>query len=238
MLDVLIVEDSADEKETLERCILRYGGEHGETFRITWMQSALEFMEARPTADIIFMDIDMPGLTGMEAAEHLRTYDTATPLVFVTNLAQYAVHGYAVDAVDFIVKPVEYGPFSLRMMRVMRVLSRRSARMIRISVPGEGTRAFPASDVLFIDIDGHYLRYHLAGGEELRLRGSMKQAEEDCAGLPFVRISNSELVNADHVLRVRRDNVELDSGETLWFSRARRHDAQERIVRLMGERRR
>ena len=237
MYDVLIVEDDAQAAEALGGCLARYGQEKGLAFRVSWLASALEFMERRPQADLIFMDIDMPGLTGMEAAEDLRSYDSETPLVFVTNLAQYAVHGYAVDATDFIVKPVEYGPFSLRMARVMRVLERRASRR-PISVPTkEGMRLFAAGDVVYVEVDGHYLRYHLADGSEARTRGTMRQVEEDLRDEAFVRVANGLLVNAQHVRQLRRDEIVLSTGEVLWFSRARRKEAQAQIVRLLGERR-
>ncbi len=66
------------------------------------------------------MDIDLPGINGMEAAQLLREENATTPLIFVTNLAQYAVKGYQVDALDFMVKPVGYGDFAMRMGRAMR----------------------------------------------------------------------------------------------------------------------
>lgn len=233
MYRVLIVENDAAEKAVLEQCVLRYGEEHGITFAVSWTPSALEFVEARPQADLIFMDIDMPGLTGMEAAESLREYDTTTPLVFVTNLAQYAVHGYAVDAADFIVKPVDYGSFSLRMGRVMRLLGRSAAASISVTTR-EGTRLFPISDLVYVSVDKHYLAYHLANDEVARARGTMREVEDTLSDQPFVRISNSELVNMGHVRGMRGDTVTLSTDEELWFSRARKKEAQERIVRFLA----
>lgn len=232
--DVLIVEDDQNEKEALEACLDSFGQERGISFHVTWLSSALEFLEKRPLSDLIFMDIDMPGLSGMEAAESLREYDSVTPLVFVTNLAQYAVHGYAVDATDFIIKPVEYGSFALRMARVMRRL-RRDDIMLSLQTR-DGARLFPVTDVVYVSVSGHYLVHHLVTGEIVRSRGTIRDAEANPAFQDFVRISNNELINATHVRRMTRDSVEMDTDETLWFSRARKKEAQERIVRLMGTR--
>jgi len=233
VVEVLIVEDDAEAKDALSACLERYGREKDTAFSITWIASALEFLEKRPNADIIFMDIEMPGITGMEAAEELRSYDMDTPLVFVTNLAQYAVHGYAVDAVDFIVKPVDYGSFSLRMSRVMCKMAHSEKHSIVLG-GGSARQAIETREIAYVDVDGHYLGYHLTGGEVIRVRGSMVQAERELASSPFVRISSSELVNMAQVRRLERDSVTLEGGEVLWFSRSRRKTASERIVRFLA----
>jgi len=93
MYRILIVEDTPAEADALRTLISRYGAEHGEQFSVEVMRSAVEFDEWQPHADLIFMDIDMPGMNGMEAAEALRERDSETLLIFVTNLAQFAVHG-------------------------------------------------------------------------------------------------------------------------------------------------
>ena len=102
MFRILIVEDNPEEQATLRAHLERYATEHGEDFQIAWLKSAVEFVEGSETADLIFMDIDLPGINGMEAATLLRSFDQQTPLIFVTNLSQYAVRGYEVDALDFI----------------------------------------------------------------------------------------------------------------------------------------
>ena len=84
---VLIVEDDPVEAAKLRGHLDRYAREHDTSFSVETLSSALEFVETRHVADLIFMDINMPGINGMEAAELLRTYDTETPLVFVTDLA-------------------------------------------------------------------------------------------------------------------------------------------------------
>ena len=230
---ILIVEDTPAEADALVACLERYGSERGVSFRVERLSSALDFMERRPSADLIFMDIDMPGVTGMEAAELLRTYDAETPLVFVTNLAQYAVHGYAVDALDFIVKPVSYQDFVPHMDRAMRAMARTAGRTVAIPT-GEGTRVVRVSDVLYVDILRHDIYYHLAGEpESVRVRGSIKAAEA-ALGQDFVRIAASCLVNMGQIRMVRRESVVMANGDELFFSRAKRREALEAINNYAG----
>ncbi len=69
----------------------------------------------RADYDIVFMDIELPGINGMEAAHRLREIDQQVILIFVTNMAQFAVKGYEVDALDYIIKPAQYGPLSIKL---------------------------------------------------------------------------------------------------------------------------
>lgn len=235
MFRALIVEDTDAEAIALERCLERFADQRGEQFHVTRLRSAVEFLEGSHPADLIFMDIDLPGLTGMEAAEALREFDRETPLVFVTNLAQYAVHGYAVDAVGFIVKPVSYGDFALCMERVMRVL-RRAARQT-ITVPThDGVRVVDIADLAYIDVRGHDATYHLAGGGILTQRATLSSIARQLEGLdaPFVNVSASCLVNMAHVLRIRGDEVVLTGGASVYLSRGKKRAALDRIADYLG----
>lgn len=89
------------------------------------MDNAGVFIEQyRPDYDLIFLDIQMPGLNGMEAATALRKKDSSVLLVFVTNMAQYAVRGYDVNAAGFILKPVSYYDFLMRMRKCIGICRR------------------------------------------------------------------------------------------------------------------
>jgi len=233
MYRILIVEDTLAESDNLRALLSRYGAERGEQFAVEVMASALEFDERKPAADLVFMDIDMPGMNGMQAAEALRERDSETLLIFVTNLAQYAVHGYAVDTLDFMVKPVSYDDFSLRMDRAMRKLHKRTGATVTLPT-ADGTRIINVRDIAYVDILRHDLYYHIDGiAEPLRLRGSIKAAAEEL-GDDFVRISSSCLANMAHVRLIRQGSIVLSSGEELFFSRGCRKEALETLNAYVG----
>lgn len=231
---VLIVEDSPEEADRLRCHLSHYASDHeGVSFTCESLGSGLEFLEKRPTADLIFMDIAMPGINGMEAAELLREKDSETPLIFVTDLAQYAVKGYQVDALDFMVKPVAYEDFSLRMDRAMRLLARKSGKTITIPT-NDGTCVVALRDLLYAETFRHDVRYHLASGEVLRNRCSLVTLERELSSEGFVRIAASHLVNMARVVRVRRDSVVMSNGDELFFGRTRKKEALERLGAYIG----
>ena len=233
MYRILIVEDTPSEADALRAHLARYGAEHDVQLKADVIGSALDFVARRPQADLILMDIDMPGMTGMEAAEALRERDAETPLIFVTNLAQYAVHGYAVDALDFIVKPVSYDDFRLRMDRAMRQMRRREDATITLPT-AEGVRVVALRDIVYVDILRHDLFYHVDGlAGPLRLRGSIKAAADELGG-DFVRISSACLANMRHVRLIRQNSVVLSNGDELYFSRGCRKEALQTLGAFVG----
>jgi DNA-binding LytR/AlgR family response regulator len=234
MLRILMVEDNESEARALHDCLEAFAAERGDDFAISWEKSAFDLSEASRTADLIFMDINLPGINGMEAAEILRTYDAETPLVFVTNLAQYAVRGYRVDALDFIVKPVTYESVSACLKRAMRVVRRRSDRPLSISTKN-GVRVIDLRDLLYVDVQRHDLFYHIVGeAEPFRIRGSLSEAAGKLDGASFVRVSSSHLVNMAHIKNVAGDEITLSDGSVVYFSRAKRKDALAQIARYLG----
>lgn len=234
MYRLTMVEDNAQEGSLLRGFAERYAHEHKMTFEVTWFRSATEFLSQHTVSDLILMDIDLPGINGMEAAELLRTYDKEVPLIFVTNLAQYAVKGYQVDALDFMVKPVGYRAFCTRMDKALRIISRR-LRDVSITVGSrEGFLVIPASRLSFVEVANHDLIYHIEGDESARSRGTLRSLEQKLSGLPFVRISNSHIVNMQTIRTIKGSTLTVSTGDTLYFSRPRRREALQTIASYLG----
>lgn len=221
---VVLVEDSLSEAEVLESHLMRYGSEHDLEFEVMHYVSALEYLDTRPLADLILMDIDLPGLTGMQAAEELRSYDAETPLMFVTNLAQYAVEGYNVDAIDFMVKPVSYYDFQLRMRRALRYMERFREHTC-VLTDADGTHIVHLKDIAYIDIYKHDLFYHVRNRDAIRIRGTISSVDAQFADKGFVKISSSCVINMARVVQIKTNSVVLDTQDELFFSRSRKREA-------------
>lgn len=231
---VAIIEDDVREADELSSHVMRYGAEHGVAFSVTHYPTADDFIELQPAADLIFMDIDMPGLNGLDGAREIRRFAERVPLVFVTNLAQYAIRGYEVDAIDFIVKPVSYPTFALHMERIMRLARRGEQRSVALK-GSDGMRMVALDDIVSVGSDRHYLNYRIVGSRDsIRVRSTMSAAEAELDGPQFVRVSVSEIVNADHVTRLFSDKVVMDDGTSVFFSRSRKRDAARQIADYLG----
>lgn len=129
MFKIAIVEDREETRESLNRFVRQYAQEQGLQVEISLITDGAEIAEHyTPGFDIIFMDVEMPRLDGFGAAEAIRAVDADVVLVFVTNMAQYAIRGYEVDALDYVLKPVNYYQFCTKLSRaIQRVQRRRGA---------------------------------------------------------------------------------------------------------------
>ena len=108
MIRIAIADDDAAFLAKIEKYIQKYQKENGEDIQLTAFSDAKELIEGySPVYDIVILDIEMPGMNGMEAAEKIRQADEDVVLMFITNMIQYAIRGYSVGALDFVMKPVE-----------------------------------------------------------------------------------------------------------------------------------
>ncbi len=122
MYNIAVVDDDASDRGEILGHLERYRREKDKSFTVTEFDNVVKFLEGyNPAYDIVFIDIQMPYLDGMTAAEKLREVDSVVPLVFITNMVKYAVKGYSVDAADFVVKPIAYGGFSVMLDKVLRL---------------------------------------------------------------------------------------------------------------------
>lgn len=234
MYRALIVEDDPQAAETLRAHLERYAAERGTSFSVEILPSALEFLEGTRPADVVFMDIGLPGVSGMEAAEVMRQTDELTPLIFVTDLAQYAVRGYQVDALDFMVKPVTYEDFALRMGRAMRVMDRNAGGTVSVATD-EGLRVIAEKDVVYVEIFRHDLYWHVTGSAQpLHARGTLTRVAEELGAERFCRVSASHLINLGQLALIRPGSIVMSDGTEVVISRRRRREVLETLTRYMG----
>lgn len=233
MYRTLIVEDEAAEAERLSAFVRRYGDAHDTSFQITWIKSAMEMLSDKAHYDLVLLDIDLPGISGMEAAQLMRVYDESTPIIFVTNLAKYAVKGYEVGAMGFIVKPVTWGNLSMNLDRALRAIRQNAGRSVMVPTE-DGMRVIPFSSIVCVEVTGHRLSYHLEGGELLEARGSLGQLEEELAGAPVVRVAKSCVVNMDKITLVRPQDLQMVTGECVHVSRTRKREVIDAVTDYLG----
>lgn len=232
MLRCAIVEDSPRELEHLKECLARYSAERDIPLETTAFGDAASFLEHyRADYDIVFMDIELPGINGMEAAHRLREIDRQVILIFVTNMAQFAVKGYEVDALDYIIKPAQYGPLSIKLDRAT-ARWRAAAESVMVALP-TGTQRLLLREICYIEVQGHKLTYHTEQGA-VPGSGTLQDTENRLRGKGFLRCNKCYLVNQKHIQTVTGSDVVLSNGEKLQISRLRKKEFLEELARSMG----
>jgi two-component system LytT family response regulator len=173
----------------------------------------------RVKPDLLFVDIEMPRVTGLEILRFLRGhFEQAPSVVFVTAHTSYAVNAFDEGAVDYLLKPFDGLRFSMAMDRVRARRPAATSRAVadpvhsaavsappRLAVRTSGgvVRLLRVEDVDWIEAAGNYVRVH-SGRDGFLLRGTIQQLEESLRHFLFVRISRSTLVNIDRVIMLQR----------------------------------
>ncbi len=181
--------------------------------------------------DAVFLDIKMPGYNGMEAAKILRKTDQTTILVFVTNLKQYAINGYDVDAIGFVVKPITQYDFNVVMEKVARRIDAGISRDLTVKT-ANGMSRLKINDIYYVEVIKHKLIFHTVFGP-VESWGTLVTTEKMLPKLNFSRCNVCYLVNLRHVQAVDRETV-IVSGEPLKISRARKREFLMDLARFEG----
>ena len=234
MINLVMVEDDKTAKERIEGYLEQYAKEKDIEYRLKWYQTAEAFLENYdPSCDIVFLDIDLPQMSGMDCAKALRKTDSRVTLVFITELKQLAVEGYEVDASDFIIKPVSYLSFITKFERLLKknFVSRHATIMIKSE--GRFVR-LALNEIYYVDIARHDMVYHTMHGDYMT-RGSLRKEEAMLQENNFFRCINYCMVNLYYVSLIKGYTVTMrvgNSGETKEIPIGRKQKAD--LVRALN----
>lgn len=232
MAKIAVVEDNTAMREQLCEFIQQYAVESGHQLEVTAFADGSQIVEPyRPGFDIIFLDIEMPTLGGMPTAERIRQLDPEVVLIFVTNMAQYAIRGYEVDALDFVLKPVSYYQFSTKLERALQRIRRRRGGQVALQTGG-GVQLLNTDDILYLETRDRLLHYHTID-DTWSVRGSLQKAEKDLAAYHFARCNQCYLVNLRHVKGVQDDLVQVGE-QRLEISRRQRASFLAAVASYVG----
>lgn len=233
MIRIAIVEDDAAYLQQLTEYLKQYEKESHETFHVSVFHDGAEIAEGyRPVYDIILMDIEMRQMDGMTAAERIRASDMDVVIIFITNMSQYVMKGYTVDAMDYVLKPISYYAFSQRIDRALQRMKRRSTHYILLSHQS-GVMKLDVSQIYYIEVQDHNLIYRTVKGS-FTTKGSMLEAEKNLNPRRFFRCNKGCLINLDYVESVQNYDV-LVGKAWLQVSRARKKALLDALNDYMNE---
>ena len=220
MIHIAVVEDEKSYRDELETYIRKFAADKDLQIHTSFYTDGDEIAEEYPGGfDIILMDIQMQFMDGMTAARRIREVDPQVILMFITNMMQYAIRGYEVDALDYIVKPVSYAAFCQKMERAIERIPEKDDHAIVIAT-GNGVVRLPMKELFYVESSAHNLLFHTKRGT-YQERARMQDLEEELTSFGFFRCNKGILVNLDYVDGVE-DGCCLLRGERLPIARARR----------------
>ena len=232
MYRIAIVEDDRNFVVELKNYLEQYAKEEGQEFEISAFYDGAEILENyAPKYDLILLDIEMPKVNGMDAAEKIREVDENVVLMFITNMAQYAIRGYSVGALDFVMKPITYYTFSMKIKRALKRVQKKELSSILLTLP-DGVKKLEVRKIYYLEVQNRMLHYHTDEGEFI-VRGSLQSAEGTLPSNIFAKCNHWYLVNLMHVTAVRKNTAIVGPYE-LEISRRNRGAFLEALAEYMG----
>lgn len=234
-INIAIVEDSAEDLANCLSLLEKYSKEKNVDFNIQTFESGDAFlMRFKSQFDFIILDINLSAMNGIDVARVVRSKDEEVIIMFATNLAKYATKGYEVDAVDFVLKPLTYASFYLRIERVMKKLNKKSDSFLVVPSDG-GFNKINLNDVLYIEVISHDIIFHLQNGEDLTTSGTLKKYEEKLKDFWFIRCNSCYLVNAHKIKRVEKLDIQLINNQVVAISHPKKKSFMESFKKYVLE---
>lgn len=220
MLKIACIDDEKTFRDTVGAFLERYAAEKGLQYRVDFFDDGMSFMlQKREFYNLLLVDVDMPEMDGMRLAAKVREYDRRCLIVFITNLQNYAIRGYEVNAFDYILKPLSYAIFSKKMDRILPAAARSSYQSVILTTESE-KKKIPVSDIVYVETDKHKVIYHLLG-QDIEQWCSMKETYASLKEYGFELCNSCYLVNMMHVKGISGDAVTVTGGVQLHMSRPR-----------------
>jgi len=232
VIKIAVVDDEQKEQKLLMKLFRKLSEEVQEEIQVNAFESGETLLEGYDYSwDLICLDIQMKGQDGIGIAKQIRSMDEQVILIFVTNMAQMAIKGYEVQAMDFLVKPVSYYPFALKMRNIVNIINNKKSRNIVLHT-SDGWRKILSDNIYFAEVDRHYVSFYTNDGV-FRQKSSLRELESKLEGLSFKRCNNCYLVNLKYVDAICKDDLKI-AGKWLRISRLRKKEFLHALANYMG----
>jgi DNA-binding LytR/AlgR family response regulator len=219
MRNIAIVEDNDNAAKIISDHIEKYMEENQIELNIVRFNNADLFLaNYQQIYSVILMDIQMPGTDGMSAAYKLREVDKTVSIIFITTMVQFAQKGYEVNAISFMVKPVNYYDFSLKFKKALDISVMNENRNITLNTKN-GICRISTDKIIYVEIIKHRLFYHLVD-EVIEMTGVLSEVEATLKDFGFLRCNQCYLVNPKFIVSVKGKEIFV-ANTSLQISRPR-----------------
>ncbi len=220
LVRVAIVEDEAELHDYYRKMIEAWGDARNIKLITTFVKSSEEYLfkyDRQNQFDIIFLDVCMNGMNGMELAHEIRKFDRNVQIAFLTGKSEYVFEGYEIGAVRYLIKPVEESELIKVLDACMEKLGSSKEDYLTIKYHGENLR-LSRNEILFVKVEGHYLQMQTVN-RAYEWKASLKEMLAKLDSARFVMVNRSVVVNLEFVNKITREECILENGEAIPVSR-------------------
>jgi DNA-binding LytR/AlgR family response regulator len=234
---IAIVEDREDDTDQLRNLLKRYFPDTVQIFTFTGGIEFLTSFEKHPH-DVIFLDIHMPGMNGMEVAKSIRKIDQTAYIIFVTYTQEYAIAGYSVNAHRYLVKPVVYEDLA----DALDQITARKVRLEHLFIFSNNTVNYriPADQVIFIEKVDKKTEFHLLDGKTVSSKWLIRDIIKQAEGVDYlISPYQSFIINLHEVRAVHKakQSIQMSDGTMIPIARGRLEEVMDIYLDFIGGKR-
>lgn len=222
MIKLAICDDEAFMLDDFSTRLSKYMKENGINYQINCFTNGKKILEANKIFDIIFLDIQMEELDGMETARQLRESGFGGIIIFITILKENVFDAFEVQAYDYLVKPLEDFRFYRTLDRALRFLEKETSKNIIIQ-KNNICKLIPFSQIIYCEVYGRKIYIHRQSNETIDYYNKLNDLEK-CIDNRFFRCHRSYLVNLDYVCGYSGGIIILSDGSKVPVSRLRKQE--------------
>lgn len=234
MFTVAVCDDSKLMLESMKAGLEEYAKEKKEEVRVFLFHNGSELLEGyRAKYDILFLDIKMPGMNGIEVAQKIRQRDKKVIIIFLTSLIEHALDGYSVNAANYIIKPISRKRLYMEMDRWVEEMRQKEEPYINFH-NDNGNYKVLLKNINYIETYNRNLLVHTSDGN-LVCYWKLKEMENKIGKYGFSRNHASYLINLFYVENIEKMEVKLSTGERLPLSKMKKKEFMEQLAEYWGK---
>ncbi|MCL2826258.1 MAG: LytTR family DNA-binding domain-containing protein [Eggerthellaceae bacterium] len=235
-VNIAICDDNAKDAQEIRGYLLSYFERNGFVGAIHLYDNAEALLDdfAPGRFDVLFLDIFLKGMSGVDAAAIMRKSDPNCLIVFITMSDSFMREGFALRAASYVEKPLTPEKMEVALTQC-HDLFLKNARYIEITLTQRGFKV-PLARLAYAEVAGKSILFHTDMGESFEARMSMDEAEKQLEGAPFLRCHNSFVVNMNYVEDIQGNNLVLKSGQVVPIRKNGRREVVDTLNEFMTER--
>lgn len=233
MFTIALCEDNSLQREELKNNLGKVLDEIGIDYKIIAFESGEDLLKSYPEKlDILFLDIQMGKLTGMETARKVRDYDNKVEIIFITALWDYVQKGYEVRAFRYLIKPVKFQELKEQVTACVESITKKRDTYITIKDKGSVLK-LNTEEILFLETFGRKVVIHMNSQDHI-VKTSMNKLEKELENIGFFRCHTSYIVNLSKIEELQKDSLVINKFN-LPVSKHRMKNLKLRLTSILGD---
>ncbi|EGT3616078.1 response regulator transcription factor [Clostridium perfringens] len=233
MFNIALCEDNSLQREELKNNLSKILDEIGVDYKIIAFENGEALLKSYPEKlDMLFLDIQMGNLTGMETARKVRDYDNKVEIIFITALWDYVQKGYEVRAFRYLIKPVKFQELKEQVIACVENIIEKKDTYITIKDKGNMLK-IRTEDILFLETFERKVIIHTISQEHI-VKVSMNKLEKELENMGFFRCHTSYIVNLSKIEELQKYSLIINNFN-LPVSKHRMKNLKLRLTSILGD---